>query len=131
MSNPELFIDGLLNVTLVKGLVRVDFFSLSATETLKDGQPAPQFRQRLVMQPQALLEIVQSMQVAINALNEKGLLNLKPRPNDPQIAPLSVGMAPLPEALATALPATDPPAADADAPPPRPRSRNFPSTMGS
>lgn len=136
-SDPEIFVDGLLNVTLIKGLVRLDLYSLSATEAQKDGQPSPQFRQRLVMHPQALLEIVQSMQVAINALTEKGLLNLKLPSNGPQVAPPPSAAGSMPEPPAPLAGVQDgvPPAAapteSAPAPAPRPRSRNFPSTMTS
>jgi hypothetical protein len=136
MSDPELFVDGLLNVTLVKGLVRVDLFSLSATETQKDGQPTPQFRQRLVMHPQSLVEIMKSLQVAINALTEKGVLNLKLPSNDLPIAPpVQTAMAPQTDHPAPAVDETTSSGssgADADASPlNRPRSRNFPSTMHS
>lgn len=138
MSTPEVFIDGLLNVTLVKGLVRLDFFSMSATETQKDGQPVPELRQRLIVNPQSLLEVYQSLQVAIMALNEKGVVNMRPLGNDP--APPT--LAPQPQALPTgsahaaALQAdgggtTEPrgPAGEV-LPRPLPRSRNFPSTLG-
>lgn len=127
MSNPEVFVDGLLNVTLVKGLVRLDFFTLSATETQKDGQPAPELRQRLIMNPQSLVEVFQSLQVAIMALNEKGVVNVRPIVNDPAPPPLMVAPPALPGAGPTAP--GDPAAAPIDTPPP-PRSRNFPTTMG-
>lgn len=152
MSDSELFVDGILNVTLMKGLVRVDLYSLSATEAQKNGQPLPEFRQRLVMHPQALLEMMQSLQVAINALNQKGMLNLKLPSNDPQMPPpmgaaLGAGAVGIPLVSAglpagAAAPATAPDhaqpaepqeAAEPAAPAPanRPRSRNFPSTLSS
>lgn len=126
MSPPDIFVDGLLNVTLMKGLVRLDFYSLSATESQKDGQPLPEFRQRVVLTPQALLEVVQSMQVAIRALGEKGVLNLRLPSNDPQIAPPPGVVGHAPQPAAEPIPPVE---SQEETSAPRPRSRNFPSTM--
>lgn len=129
MSNSEVFVDGLLNVTLVKGLVRLDFFTLSATETQKDGQPAPAFRERLVMNPQSLMEVYQSLHVAIMALNEKGVIGIKPPPALALPHPGPVAAAPAP----SVAPPHSNPIASPDADPiakAAPKSRNFPTTMG-
>lgn len=148
MNNQDLFVDGVLNVTLVKGVIRLDLYSLSATTYNKDGHPQPEFRQRLVMNPQTLLAIQQDIQGAIAALRERGLMPMPPQPGGPQI---SVAVAAHHEALPTTQsapaptltaqteqPRPEPPPQPLIAPPsvepapaPRtPRSRNFPSTMG-
>ncbi|PWC35718.1 hypothetical protein [Azospirillum sp. TSO22-1] len=146
MNNPDLFVDGVLNVTLVKGMIRLDLFSLSATE-YRDGQPQPEFRQRLVMSPQTLVALQQELQAAIVALRERGLIPMMPSSGGPQVpTPLSAQSVtpPKPAAGSDASgpepregPAEDPaaasqPAAEPQPPsPPRPpRSRNFPSTLG-
>lgn len=148
MNNQDLFVDGVLNVTLVKGVIRLDLYSLSATSYNKDGHPQPEFRQRLVMNPQTLLAIQQDIQGAIAALRERGLMPLPPQAGGPQ---MSVAVAAHQEALPPAQPAPAPapapqaepppqsliaapsvePAAPVEPPPRTPRSRNFPSTMGS
>lgn len=149
MNNPDLFVDGVLNVTLVKGMIRLDLFSLSATD-YRDGQPQPEFRQRLVMSPQTLMGLQQELQAAIVALRERGLIPMTPAGGGPQMsAPLTAQAAPSHKAAAPEAPSahleppsvaagTEPAAAPASAaaaqqqPPstPRtPRSPNFPSTM--
>lgn len=153
MKTPDLFVDGVLNVTLVKGMIRLDLFSLSATE-YRDGQPQPEFRQRLVMSPQTLVTLQQELQGAIVALRERGLIPMTPSGGGPQVsaslaAPAAVQAAPLSktavgaeasgpagpeprEASADEPAAAPPPAAEPQPPsPPRtPRSPNFPSTLG-
>lgn len=149
MSNPDLFVDGVLNVTLVKGLIRLDLFSLSATN-VRDGQAQPEFRQRLILHPQTLVALQQDIQAAITALRDRGLVPMTPTAAGPQVsAPLvSQGFVPAGDAAPSVaqneadvdpevsslvgrakeapLPEMPPPAPADDY---RARSRNFPSTM--
>lgn len=130
MSNTELFIDGVINVSLVKGLVRIDLYSLSATEQQGDGSAKPEFRQRLILHPSALPDIHRSLQFAVAALRERGLIS-GPAPDDevaavtgrdPNQAETIVG-APGEEAEPIQKMAPPDPAAS------KPRSPNFPATM--
>lgn len=137
MNNPDLFVDGVLNVTLVKGMIRLDLFSLSATD-YRDGQPQPEFRQRLVMSPQTMVALQQELQAAIVALRERGLIPMMPTGGGPQVpappkAAGSEAAGPEPREASVDEPAAAPPPAAEPQPPspPRtPRSRNFPSTLG-
>lgn len=146
MNNPDLFVDGVLNVTLVKGMIRLDLFSLSATD-YRDGQPQPEFRQRLVMSPQTLVALQQELQAAIVALRERGLIPMMPSGGGPQVpTPLMAqSVTPSKPAAGSDASGLEPREASADDPtaaplpaaepqppsPPRPpRSRNFPSTLG-
>lgn len=131
-SSTELFIDGVINVSLVKSLVRIDLYSLSATETQPDGTPKPEFRQRLIMHPTALPDIHRSIQFAVAALRERGLIPVQAGEVDNQsvAAPAMVD----PVADFTRGPDGAPTVSDASgqaAAPDikKPRSPNFPATM--
>lgn len=159
MNNQDLFVDGILNVTLVKGVIRLDLYSLSATNYNKDGHPQPEFRRRLVMNPQTLIAFQQDIQGAITALRERGLMPLPPQSgsggpqmsvypaaqNGPAVEPPAAAPSPSPSARPETEPAPEapppslaaptapetPPASETEPRPRSPRSRNFPSTMGS
>ena len=129
MSHSETFIDGILNVALVKGLVRIDLYSLSATEVNADGSAKPEFRERLVLHPNVLPEILRTMQLAVAALRERGLL--QGGHAEPQEATIHAAVTGSPVETIAAMAGTSGEEADsgADRQDRRPRSRNFPSTL--
>lgn len=95
---PELFVDGLLDVSFARGIVRVDLYSLSASEKLPSGQPRPEQRQRLVMSVPSFMELVSALQQASQSLREKGAFAVPaaaaaPAPEVP-VAPAPVRKAP-------------------------------------
>jgi hypothetical protein len=100
---PELFADGVLDVGFGNGMVRIDLFSLSATQRGPDGQPLPAVRQRLVMSLPGFLSSLQAMEGMRRRLEEAGVL--------PPRDALSAGSA------SEASPPAEPP--------PHPRSPNF------
>lgn len=118
----EIFADGIMNVVLTRGLVRIDWYSLSATEVEPDGTPRPEFRHRLLIHPDNLPHVLESLRLAVDALTEKGVL----RPAMP---------APRKQEVEVRFDAASEPAESADAKivqgssDGRPRSRNFPSTL--
>ncbi|MBF0374341.1 MAG: hypothetical protein HQL39_13110 [Alphaproteobacteria bacterium] len=120
--HPELYIDGLLDVSFARGIVRVDVYSYSATEKHANGQPKPELRQRMVMGSQAFIDFVNGLQLAVQSLREKGAL--------PGGAPTVPAVAPPAEPAAEAQPSTPEPAQpEPEAAPTvrhRPRSPNFP-----
>lgn len=71
---PELYIDGLLDISFARGVVRVDLYSLSATEKLSTGQPKPEHRQRLLMSAQSFVEFASSLQGAAQSLRDQGVV---------------------------------------------------------
>lgn len=124
MTGPhsEIYIDGLLDVSFARGIVRVDVYSYSATEKHANGQPKPELRQRMVMGSQTFIDFVGGLQLAVQSLREKGAL-----PGAPAIAPV----APAAEPAAGAQPAAPDPVPPGPEPAqptvrPRPRSPNFP-----
>lgn len=110
-QHSELYVDGLLDVSFARGVVRVDLYSLSATEKHANGQPKPDFRQRIVMSSTNFVEFVGGLQQAVQSLREKGAL--------PPVQSLS------PVANPPAEPAAPPPAPVAPAVSEPPRSPNF------
>jgi hypothetical protein len=80
----EVFADGISEVNIASGIVRINFVSLSATEKDEKGNPVRELRQRVVMTPPGVLELYAAMQQVIEKLIEAG--TIQRRPND---APLS------------------------------------------
>jgi hypothetical protein len=77
MSNdslPELYTDGISNLEVSNGMVRMDLYSLSGKEKEADGAPSKVERQRIIMSPQGFLECFSTMQNMFQKLEEAGLL---------------------------------------------------------
>lgn len=89
----ETFVDGVLNVVLTKGVVRIDFFALSPTEVSALGEPCPVFRHRLILHPDQLPEVLGSLQVATDALRNRGLIG-PPADAFPAAATVDIGGGP-------------------------------------
>jgi hypothetical protein len=53
--NGDIFIDGIENIVLSQGMVRMDLASFSFDKKDKAGNPAVETKQRIVMTPQGLL----------------------------------------------------------------------------
>jgi hypothetical protein len=51
----EVFADGMGEITLSAGMVRIDLVSLSASKKDAEGRPELEFRQRLIMPPDGFL----------------------------------------------------------------------------
>jgi len=54
----ERFIDGVTQIGFGAGMVRIDLGSLSATEKDDKGEPILETRERLVMRPEAFLQML-------------------------------------------------------------------------
>ncbi len=128
----EIFADGIMNVVLTRGLVRIDWYSLSPTEVGPDGAPSPEFKHRLIVHPDNLPQVLDSLRFAVDALRERGVLSSLPA------APLeTTGASFQPAGLPDAEgghdePPPPPPPTVAEAKPMEPRrawSANFPSTV--
>ena len=70
----ELFADGIGEISLVGGMVRVDWVSLSATEKDASGLPALEFRQRMVLPPEGFLRAFTAMEDLVKQLVEAGVI---------------------------------------------------------
>ena len=73
MTN-EVFADGVSEVNIAGGIVRINFVSLSATLKDEKGTPVRELRQRVVLTPQGVLELNGAMQQVIEKLISTGVL---------------------------------------------------------
>lgn len=81
----EVFADGISEVNIAGGIVRINFVSLSATLKDEKGNPARELRQRVVITPQGVLELYGAMQQVIEKLISTGVIQR--RPEDMALAP--------------------------------------------
>jgi len=85
VSSQELFADGIGEITLVGGMVRIDWVSLSVTERDEQGQPSLEFRQRVVMPPEGFLRSFSAMEDLVKKLVDAGVIRRQ------ESAPGSIG----------------------------------------
>ncbi len=78
MTN-EVFADGVSEVNIAGGIVRINFVSLSATLKDEKGTPVRELRQRIVLTPQGVLELNGAMQQVIEKLIATGVLQRSPQ----------------------------------------------------
>ena len=71
---PEVFADGMGEITLTGGMVRVDFVALSATKKNSEGRPELEIRQRVVMPPDGFLRSFSAMEDLMKKLIEAGVV---------------------------------------------------------
>lgn len=70
----ELYTDGVSEITVGGGIVRVDLFSLSPSERDESKAPKKVFRQRLIFSVQGFANSVSGMQKAVQGLIEAGAI---------------------------------------------------------
>jgi hypothetical protein len=70
----ELFTDGIGEITVGGSIVRVDLFSLSATERDANNAPKRVFRQRLIFSVESFANSVEVMQKALQGLVDAGAI---------------------------------------------------------
>ncbi len=71
---PEVYADGTYEIGFANGMVRIDLFSLSATDKDDEGRPTREVRQRIIMNAQGFLDTLGSMQRMGVRLEEAGVL---------------------------------------------------------
>src|SRR4051812_27117089 len=64
----QVFSDGIGQITVIGGMVRLDFVAYSPTEKDAKGQYLPVFCQRVVMNPESFLHATAKMQEAAQAI---------------------------------------------------------------
>jgi len=79
MSDDKIYCDGISNITLVGGMVRIDLFTLSPTAKDKSGRPAVQFLTQIIMPPDSFLQGLGAMQSLVQQLKEKGMVRPTPQ----------------------------------------------------
>jgi hypothetical protein len=75
----QIFSDGIGQVSIIGGTVRIDFVTLSPTEKDAKGQPTAVFSQRVIMGVDGFMQSAAKIQEAAQAL-----LKLAQRPRDGQ-----------------------------------------------
>ena len=75
---PEIFADGIGDISFGNGVIRVDLVSLSATAKDDKGQPLRELRQRVIMSPQGFLETYAAMENVLQKLVEMGVISKRP-----------------------------------------------------
>src|SRR6266404_8730096 len=96
---PQIFSDGIGQVTIIGGAVRLDFVAYSATEKDPKGQPAPVFCQRVVMSLDGFMQSAAKIQEAALAVSKLLQRARESQPSEPvpatQTEPAAAEAAPL------------------------------------
>jgi hypothetical protein len=71
------FVDGVQEITIQGGIVRVDYFTFSAEEKDASGKPAKVFAKRILMSPEAFLQTFSAMERIVDQLVERGAIKRK------------------------------------------------------
>ncbi len=79
--HPELYTDGVEEITVGGSIVRVDLFSLSPTERDANNAPKRVFCQRLIFSVESFANSVDVMQNALQSLVDAGVI----RRNQPRV----------------------------------------------
>lgn len=86
MSNTEqLFADGVMDVVIQNGVVRMDFFSYSPTEKDAEGKANTAFAQRVVLPLPAFVQTFSAMERMMKELMDRGVVSRKGEPTDAAI----------------------------------------------
>jgi len=85
----QLFSDGIGSISIVGGIVRIDFVVLSPTEKEASGQPKAIFQQQILMGAEAFLRSTEKMHGAAQALAKMATQQaMPPKTAEPQTAEL-------------------------------------------
>ena len=86
----EIFADGIGEIVLSGGMVRMDLVALTGSQREKDDKPTLEFRQRIVMPPDGFLRSYSAMEDLVRQLVDAGLV----KPRDGANAPPAKGAQP-------------------------------------
>ncbi len=99
----QIFADGIGQVTIIGGVVRLDFVTFSATEKDAKGQPAAVFSHRVVMSLEGFMQSAAKLQetaLAVSKLVQRARESQATEPAAAQAAPTPIGAAPTEAAAA-------------------------------
>jgi hypothetical protein len=71
------YCDGVEEVSITSGIVRVDFFHYAAGSRGKDGRPPRELSHRVLLSPEAFVQAYTALEQVVKQLQEKGLLQRK------------------------------------------------------
>ena len=93
----QIFADGIGQVTVIGGVVRLDFVAFSVTEKDAKGQPAAVFSHRVVMSLEGFMQSAAKLQeaaLAVSNLVQRARETPAAEPAAPQAAPAPAAAAP-------------------------------------
>jgi hypothetical protein len=130
----QIFCDGIGRIAIIGGLVRLDLFTYSPTETDANGNPRPILSHRIVMGTEGFLHSSEKFVEAVQVIQRarQGAPQARPQAAPPQPRPQAPQPAPpaQPQWPPQAAPSVPPPPASAPAPkapePPPPARPPFP-----
>jgi len=71
------FVDGVKDISIAGGVVRVDFFTYSTEQKNDDGRYVPEFSNRVLMSPEGFLQTFSAMERIVDQLIDKGAIKRK------------------------------------------------------
>lgn len=71
------FVDGVGEVRMTEGVIRMDLLALSPLRRTKEGQPVPELVDQLVMSPRAFMRMVGALGETLKQMQEKGIIGKK------------------------------------------------------
>ena len=77
MSSQDMYADGIGEITLSGGMVRMDLVTLKGSQSSSDEKPKLEFSQRVIMPPDGFLRSFSAMENLVKQLIDAGLV--KPR----------------------------------------------------
>ena len=86
----EIFADGIGEIALVGGMVRIDLVSLSQTVKNESGEAVLEMRERVVMSPEGFLRSFSAMENLVKQLVDAGLLRKSGDEEAASASPVSV-----------------------------------------
>ncbi len=82
MEKREFFADGIGEITLVGGMVRMDLVSLVGSQSEEENQPRLEKTHRIVMPPDGFLRSFSSMENLVKKLVDAGVVKSREGEND-------------------------------------------------
>lgn len=73
-NNQDIYADGIGEITLTGGMIRIDLVSMAAGKKDPDGKPIMEFRKRIVLPPQGFLQGYGAMEDLVRQLQEAGVI---------------------------------------------------------
>ena len=73
-TSREVFADGIGDISLSNGMVRIDLISLSAQQKEEDGKPVFEFKQRIVLPAEGFLRSFHIQERWIQQLVDEGII---------------------------------------------------------
>jgi hypothetical protein len=90
----QIFADGISQVTIIGGVVRLDFVTFSATEKDANGQPTAVFSHRVVMSLESFMQSAAKLQEAALGVSKLIQRARENQPAEPAAVPAAPAAAP-------------------------------------